>query len=122
MRSGTRIRNANQERDQDLGLSRGLQLACRDEQHKPLYGSNEAPIRQVPLAFMELRVEGRVGHWGTWPGWLSETIQQAPSGTGYLKQVLVMAVVGDHQQAPWWPLSWWWWPLLQLLWLLWVLS
>lgn len=48
--SGTR----NQERDQELALSRGLQLACRDEQHEPLYGSDEAPIRQVPLAVLLL--------------------------------------------------------------------
>ena len=44
----------NQERDQELALSRGLQLAYRDEQHEPLYGSNEALIRQVPLAVLLL--------------------------------------------------------------------
>ena len=44
----------NQERDQELALSRGLQLAFRDEQHEALYGSDEALARQVPLAVLLL--------------------------------------------------------------------
>ena len=48
--SGTR----NQERDEELALSRGLQLACRDEQHEPLHGSDEALARQVLLAVLLL--------------------------------------------------------------------
>ena len=42
----------NQERDQELALSRGLQLAYRDEQHDPLYGSDEGLVKQVPLAML----------------------------------------------------------------------
>ena len=69
------------------------QRAAARLQREQLYGSDEALARQVPLAVLLLA-----------------------------QAALTMAVVGDHQQAPWWPLSWWWWPLLQLLWLLWVLS
>ena len=54
MRSGTR----NQECDQELALSRGLQLACRDEQNEPLYGSDEAPVRQGPLVVLLLLLLG----------------------------------------------------------------
>ena len=45
------IRNAirNQERDQEHALSRGLQLVCRDEQHEPLYSSDEALVRLVDV-------------------------------------------------------------------------
>ena len=87
MRSGTR----NQECDQELILNRGLQLACRDEQHEPLYGSDEALARKVPLAVLLLLLL------------FGPPVDAAQGGFGIS--------LARH-----------WWPLLQLLWLPWVLS
>ena len=54
MRKQFEVRNANQERDQEPALSRGLQLTRREKQHEPLHGSDEALARQVLLAVLLL--------------------------------------------------------------------